>query len=460
MVPGPIGETPEAIVRIARPIHGDQELDQLAELVGGARLVLIGNASHGSRELHDLRGSLTRKLISQHGFAAVAIDGDWPDALRVDRYARQHGDDESAGDALAAFERFPTWMWRNSDVAAFLYWLHAWNSQRDAGQRAGFYGLDLYALHASIRAVLSFFDEADPDAARVARARYGCFDHVGGDAECPGCLDHAGGDPARPGTQPRFGFAASCEADVVTQLIEMQRRHAARSGRTPNGDGWFHTMQDAHVIKDAEAYYRAMLGGRRTSWNLRDMHMADTLDLLADHLAGKGRLARLVVWAHNAHVGDARATAMGARGELTLGQVMRERHPGEVALIGMTTHTGSVRCARGWDEPAVLERVRPSLPGSWEELFHDAGSPRFYLTATALKRVVGERTERLHRAIGLVYRPESERHSHYYRARLGDQFDLVIHVDTTHAVTPLAATAPVPPPTDADDLSQTLPPGL
>lgn len=444
MVPGSVGETPEAILRIARPIQGEHELDALAALVGDARLVLIGDASCGSHELYDLRGALTRKLIAQHGFAAVAIEGDWPDALRVDRHVRQHGDDESVADALAAFDRFPAWRWHNGDVGAFLYWLRTWNAHRSAEQRAGFYGLDLYALHASIRAVLSVLDETDPAAARLARERYGCLDHVAGDR-------------ARPGTQGRFGLAASCEAEVVTQLIEMQRRHAARSGRMPSGEGWFHAMQNAHVIKDPEAYYRAMFEGHRTAWNLREMHMADTIDLLAARLAGTGPLARLVVWAHNAHVGDARATAMGGRGELTLGQLMRERHPGEVALIGMTTHTGSVRCARGWDEPAVIERVRPSLPGSWEELFHGAGVPRFYVTATSLKHVVGERTERLHRAIGVVYRPESERHSHYYRARLADQFDIVVHVDTTHAVKTLAVVASMPPPTGAHDLAQTLP---
>jgi len=447
MVPGAVGETPEAIARIARPIRGEQDLDQLVELLGHARLVLIGDASHGTHELYDLRGSLTRRLISRHGFAAVAIEGDWPDALRVDRYVRQHGDDQSPHDALAAFARFPAWMWRNGDVAAFLDWLHAWNSHRGAEQRVGFYGLDLYSQHASIRAVLSVLDEADPDAAWVARRRYGCFDHVGG-------------DPEHHGVRARLGLAAALEVEVVTQLIEMQRRHAARSGRMPNGDGWFHAMQNAHLIKDAEAYYRALFSGRGASWNLRDTHMADTVDLLAAHLAGRGRLARIVVWAHNAHVGDARATAMGARGELTLGQLMRERHPGEVALIGMTTHTGSVRCARGWDEPGVIERVRPSLPGSWEELFHDAGAPRFYVTATGLRRVVGERTERLHRGIGVVYRPESERRTHYDRARLADQFDLVIHVDTSHAVNTLAAAAPAPQPTGEQDLAQTFPPGL
>lgn len=429
MVSGAIGETPEAIFRIARPIHGEHDLDHLLDLVGTARLVLIGDASHGSHEFHDLRGSLTRKLISKHGFSAVAIEGDWPDALRVDRHVRLRSDDESPVDALAGFARFPTWMWRNADVAAFIEWLRAWNSHRSAECRAGFYGLDLYSRHASIRAVLSFLDDTDPAAVEIAREGYGCFDHAGGAPE--------------HGKRPPFDLTGSCEAEVVAQLVEMQRRHAARSGRAPSGDSWFHAMQNARVIKDAEAYYRAMFGGRSTSWNLRDTHMADTVDLLADQLGRGGRPARLVVWAHNAHVGDARATAMTDRGELTLGQLMRQRHPGEVALIGMTTHTGSVRCAHDWDEPAVPAHLLPSLPGSWEQLFHDAGVQRFYVTAPSLTRLVGERALRLHRAIDVVYRPETERRSHYYPARLAEQFDIVIHVDTTHAVAPLDTVAPM-----------------
>ncbi len=447
MVPGPAGQPPPTIRSIARPIRGESDLDQLLDLVGTARIVMIGEASHGTHEFYDLRAALTRKLISQRGFAAVAIEGDWPDALRIDRYVRGHGDDESAAGALTAFERFPSWMWRNTDVAELIEWLRRWGSQRTPDRRAGFYGLDLYSLHASIRAVLSFLDEADPAAAELARERYACFGHVGG-------------DPEHNGMRTQLGLAHSCEEEVVAQLVEMQRRHAARSGRTPGGDGWFHAMQNAHVIKDAEAYYRAMFGGHNASWNLRDTHMADTLDMLGEHLGAPGRPAKLVVWAHNSHVGDARATQLGDRGELTLGQLMRERHPGEVSLIGMTTHTGAVRCAHDWDGPARLELVRPSAPGSWEELFHDAGVARFYVTATALQRTIGERAERLHRAIGVVYRPETERGSHYYATRLADQFDLVIHIDATHAVKPLDAGPPTTHPTAEHELPDTFPTGV
>ena len=401
----------------ARPIHGDDELEQLLDLVTHANIVLLGEATHGTHEFYDLRAQLTRKLIAERGFAAVAIEGDWPDALRVDRYVRQQGEDESAEEALASFERFPMWMWRNLEVAELVDWLHEHNRDRAPAERAGFYGLDLYSLHASMQSVLSYLDDVDPGLARRARQRYACFDQL---------------DPQQYGMYAHMGMRDDCEDEVIEQLVEMQRRRAARSGRAPSGDAWFHAIQNARVVKDAEAYYRAMFAGRTVSWNLRDTHMADTIDLLREQVGDK-----LVVWAHNSHVGDARATEMGDDGQITLGQLMRARHPDEVALVGFTTHDGTVECATDWDEPAQIERVRPSLPGSWEELFHEVELPRFFVAASALARHVGEHADRLHRAIGVVYRPETELRSHYYRARLAEQYDVIVHVDTTRAVTPL-----------------------
>jgi erythromycin esterase-like protein len=435
MVSVPAGEVPEAIARIARPLGGDGELEHLIELVASRQIVMIGEASHGTHEFYALRAALSRQLIAQHGFAAVAIEGDWPDALRVDRYVRGGGDDDSASDALADFQRFPTWMWRNAEVAELVEWLRIHNDQHPPEQRAGFYGLDLYSLHASAAAVISYLDEVDPEAAARARERYACF-------------DHAGADPQHYGLQAHFGLEESCEEDVIAQLVEMQARHAARSGRAPTGEAWFHAIQNANVVRNAEQYYRTMFAGRGASWNLRDTHMADTLDMLANQLAGASAPPKLIVWAHNSHVGDARATEMGEDGQLTLGQLMRQRHPDQVALIGFTTDHGTVECAHDWDEPGIRERVRPSLPGSWEELFHGAGRPRFLVTATALREAVGSRAERLHRAIGVVYRPETERRSHYYHTRLAEQYDVVVHIDDTHAVHPLEPpmAAPMPPP--------------
>lgn len=447
MVSIPVGETPEAIARIARPLHGDRALDELIDLAGAARIVLIGEASHGTHEFYDLRAALTRKLIADHGFAAVAIEGDWPDALRVDRYVRRIGDDDSANDALAGFERFPTWMWRNSDVAAFVEWLRGHNGRRMPDERAGFYGIDLYSLHASIAAVLSYLDEVDPEAAAAARQRYACF-------------DHAGGDPQQYGLHAHSGLEHHCEEEVVAQLVEMQRRHAARSGRSPTGNGWFQAMQHAHVVRNAEAYYRTMFLGRSASWNLRDTHMADTVDLLIKQLGTDDDPAKIVVWAHNSHIGDARATAMGDDGQVTLGQLMRQRHPGQTALIGFTTDHGTVECANDWDEPGTRERVRPSLPGSWEELFHEAGIPRFMVTSTALGHAVGKTAERLHRAIGVVYRPGTERRSHYYFSRIADQYDAIVHIDETHAVLPLDRQVPPPAPAADQEPPESFPSGI
>ena len=268
MVSIPVGESPEAIARIARPIHGEAELDQLLDLVGTARIVLIGEASHGTHEFYDLRASLTRKLIADRGFAGVAIEGDWPDALRVDRYVRRAGDDESADDALSGFERFPSWMWRNTEVLSFIRWLREWNDAHPT-RKVGFYGLDLYSLNTSIQAVIEYLDRVDPAAARRARDRYACFDHFAGDTHAYGYAVSA-------------GITEPCEDAVVNQLLELRNRagdYVTREGRH-GGDDFFFAEQNARLAKNAEEYYRAVFRGRHSSWNIRDMHMADTLDSL------------------------------------------------------------------------------------------------------------------------------------------------------------------------------------
>jgi erythromycin esterase-like protein len=338
-------------------------------------------------------------------------------------------------------------MWRNEDVERFLSWLHHHNGELPAGERSGFYGLDLYSLHQSMHAVLAYLAENDPAAAARAKERYACFDHVAV-------------DPQQYGLQAHLGIGPKCEAEVVAQLAEMQRRKIARSGRSPSGDAWFHAVQQAHVVRNAEGYYRAMFGGRSASWNLRDTHMADTVDLLADHLGRDGEPAKLVIWAHNSHVGDARATEMGEDGQVTLGQILRQRHPNETALVGMTTHRGHVIAAYDWEEAPERERVRPALPGSWEELFHETELPRFYVTAAQLRRAVGEHVDRLQRAIGVVYRPETERRSHYLHARIADEFDVIIHVDDTRALEPLDRLEEAAPPPPEPEVPETYPTGV
>ena len=417
-----------AIRRSAHLLTGEvTDFDPLLRAIGDSRFVLIGEATHGTHEFYRLRAQITKRLISEKGFNAVAVEADWPDAYRVNQYVRFEGDDEDAIDALSGFQRFPAWMWRNADVLDFVGWLRNYNEHRHA-HRVGFYGLDLYSLHASIQAVLDFLDKVDPEAAHRARDRYACFDRFGEDTQAYG---HA----------TSFGLNKSCEDEVISQWMEMRQRAAdlaTRDGRVAR-DAFFFAEQNARLVRNAEEYYRAMFHERISSWNLRDTHMAETLDALVHHLGAK---AKVVVWAHNSHLGDARATEMGQRGELNLGQLIRQRHGKEVTLVGFTTHTGTVTAASGWDGPAERKHVRPALPGSYEKLFHETGMPNFLLrlgkndAATAALR-----EPRLERAIGVIYLPRSERASHYFHAQLADQFDIVLHYDETRAVEPLERTA-------------------
>jgi erythromycin esterase-like protein len=411
---------------------GARDYDPLLRLIGEARFVLLGEASHGTHEFYRERAQVTKRLIREKGFAAVAVEADWPDAYRVNRYVRGRSDDAGAVEALAGFKRFPTWMWRNADVLDFVGWLREHNDAlptKDA--KVGFYGLDLYSLHASIESVLGYLDKVDPEAARAARRRYSCFDHFGEDTQTYG---YAAG----------FGLTESCENEAVSQLVELRRRaavYASRDGRVAE-DEFFTAEQNARLVKNAEEYYRSMFRGRVSSWNLRDRHMAETLDALAEHLERQGAgAAKVVVWEHNSHLGDARATQMGEAGEWNVGQLVRERHAGEAALVGFSTYKGTVTAASDWDAPAERKRVRPALAGSYEALFHEVGVARFLLPLRGGGEVAaGLRGPRLERAIGVIYRPDTERQSHYFYARLPDQFDALLHFDETRAVEPLERT--------------------
>ena len=391
-----------------------------------ASLVLIGEATHGTHEFYRIRADLTRALIQRRGFGLVAVEADWPDAYRINRWVRLLGDDDTAEDALTDFTRFPRWMWRNRDVVRFLRWLRSENADRPSDARVGFYGLDLYSLHRSISRVIEYLDKVDPGAAQRARRGYACFDVFGEDVQL-------------------YGYAASlnlersCEDEVVEQLVELRRRaadYASRDGRIA-ADEYFVAEQNARVVRNAETYYRAMFRGGAESWNVRDRHMMTTLESLLDHVGRSGQPARGVVWAHNSHLGDARATSMAEIGELNLGQLVRQRFGSSCCAIGMTTYEGDVTAAHEWDEPAALRNVRPSLAGSYERLFHDVGLPSFLLRLTTppLASVLAE--PRPERAIGVIYRPETERASHHFSARLPEQFDVVVHVDRTRAVEPL-----------------------
>jgi len=407
---------------------GPDDFAPLLERIGDAHFVLLGEASHGTHEFYRIRSEITERLIRTKGFTGVAVEADWPDAYRVNRFVRGIAGDADATEALGGFRRFPQWMWRNADVLDFVGWLRAYNDGLPGGAPpVGFYGLDLYSMHASIEVVISYLRRVDPPAARRALERYGCFDHFGT-------------DPQAYGYATVRGLALSCESEVVEQLVELRRAaagYAQRDGALALAD-LFHAEQNARLVQNAERYYRAMFGSRVASWNVRDLHMAETLDELAVHLGRSGPAAKIVVWAHNSHLGDARATELGASGELNVGQLARERHGNDAVLVGFSTHSGTVTAASDWDEPAERKRVRPALAGSHEALFHDVGVPNF-LIDTAVNDDVRAllRQPRLERAIGVIYRPETERLSHYFTARLADQFDAVLHYDVTRAVEPL-----------------------
>lgn len=400
-------------------------LAPLLDLIGDARVVLIGEATHGTDEFYRIRANLTSALVRTRQFNVVAVEADWPDAWRANRWVRHQSDEPNAVAALDDFIRFPRWMWRNTAVVDFLESLRHYNGRRTPLDRVGFYGLDLYSLHASMEAVLKHLSKVDPEAAGRARHRYSCFEQFGID------------DAQSYGYAATIGLSRSCEDEVVAQLMEMRTLAADKAGpdgRVPDEEHFF-AEQNARLVRNAERYYRAMFGGQVESWNLRDTHMMETLDALMAWTSKRSGYARAVIWAHNSHVGDARATQMGDWGELNLGQLARERHGDAAFLVGFTTHTGTVTAARDWGEPAQRRRVTPSLQGSYEHLLHDTGFERFlFRTADARE---GLAASRLERAVGVVYKPETERASHYFRARLADQFDAVIHVDTTSALTPL-----------------------
>jgi erythromycin esterase-like protein len=389
----------------------DTDFDSLLDLVGNAHFVLIGEASHGTHEFYATRAAITRRLITEKGFNAVAVEADWPDAYRVNRFVRGIGEDSEAIEALGDFKRFPTWMWRNADVLDFIGWLRDFNEKID--QKVGFYGLDLYSLYTSIEKVIAYLDQVDPEAAKRARYRYGCFEQYGEDTQAYGYA-------------ATFGLTPTCEKEVIHQLVELRRNAAG-------DDEAFFAEQNARLIANAERYYRSMFSGRVSSWNLRDQHMTETLTALARHL----RDAKIVVWEHNSHLGDARATEMSKQGELNVGQLVRERYGDDVRLIGFTTHSGSVTAASEWDAPAERKRVRPAMEGSYELLFHEFGEGDFYLPLRGNPAAATLEDPMLERAIGVIYMPQSERVSHYFYASLPRQFDAVLHYDVTRAVEPL-----------------------
>jgi protein-L-isoaspartate(D-aspartate) O-methyltransferase len=412
-LPGLIAKHAEGFVKLE-----EADLEPLLHRIGDARVVLIGEASHGTSEFYRMRARITQRLIEAKGFGIVAAEADWPDAARIDNYVRHR---EVPASEWTAFARFPTWMWRNEETRSFIDWLHTWNSSLDYRQRTAFYGLDLYSLYTSVRAVIGYLEAVDTDLAAIARQRYGC-------------LSPWEADPAAYGRAALRGSYHKCEqavAHVLTELLQKRQAYALR-----DGERFFDAAQNARLVANAEEYYRIMYYGSRASWNHRDSHMFETLKNALEH---HGAASKAVIWAHNSHIGDAAATEMVRRGEHNIGQLCRE-HFGEACYsIGLGTNGGTVAAASGWDEPMQLMDVRAAHPQSYERLFHMTNAPGLLLPLRQSRSAeLRERLEkpRLERAIGVIYRPESELASHYFEAVLPRQFNEYIWIDRTSAVKP------------------------
>ena len=395
------------------------DLEPLLRRIGDARIVLLGEATHGTSEFYRMRERISRELIERKGFTFIAIEGDWPDAARVDHYVRHA---EYPPSEWTAFARFPVWMWRNQEVRDFVDWLRARNATVKPDARVAFHGLDLYSLYNSIRSVLSYLDDVDPPTAQVARQRYGC-------------LTPWQSDPATYGHAALTGAYQSCEREVVTTLLDLMDKRRAYAEH--DGERFLDAVQNARLVTNAERYYRIMYYGSRASWNLRDGHMFETLKTLLDF---HGAESKAIVWAHNSHVGDSAATEMSSRGEYNIGHLCRKEFHNAAYSIGFGTHSGFVAAASGWDGPMEIKAVRPALSGSYERLCHDAGVARFLLPLRnpgSADLAEGLLRPRLERAIGVIYRPKTELESHYFQAVLPYQFDEYAWFDETNAVTPL-----------------------
>ena len=394
------------------------QLDRLVARIGNAKVVLLGEASHGTSEFYRMRDRITRELIIKKDFRFVAIEGDWPDAARVDHYVRHL---EYPPSEWTAFARFPSWMWRNNEVRAFVDWLRLHNAALEAASRVAFHGLDLYSLYDSIRAVLKYLDQVDPATARVARERYGC-------------LTPWQSDPATYGHAALTGTYPTCESDVAVVLTDLLQKH--REYAEHDGQRFLDAVQNARLIANAERYYRIMYYGSRASWNLRDSHMFETLKML---LAFHGENGKAIIWAHNSHVGDAAATEMFSRGEYNLGHLCRKEFGPLAYAIGFGTHGGTVAAASEWDGPMEIKTVVPAIAESYEDVCHQVGKQSFLLNLqqTSLDQGQGLHKPRLERAIGVIYRPETELASHYFHAVLPRQFDEYVWFDETTPIAPL-----------------------
>ena len=395
-----------------------QDLDPLLDMIGDSRYVLIGEASHGTSDYYLWRARLSQRLIQEKGFSFIAVEGDWPDCYRVNRYVKHYDNaGTSAYDVLQAFHRWPTWMWANWEVAAFTEWLRQHNQNRPPEERVGFYGLDVYSLWESLGEVVEYLQKFDPEAVETAKRAFDCFEPYGEDVQ-------------------RYAWATAmiptnCETEVIETLMELRRRTPTYPS---DHEASFDAEQNALVMVNGEQYYRTMVLSDNSSWNVRDHHMAETLERLMAH---HGDNAKAIVWEHNTHIGDARATDMASAGMVNVGQLVRERQQAEgVVLVGFGSHHGSVVASDSWGAPMERMPVPPARLDSWEGMLH---------SASAVDRILLLRDDpadeyrelRGHRAIGVVYHPDRERYGNYVPTILAQRYDAFIYLDETQALHPL-----------------------
>ncbi len=408
--------------KLGQPLDAPYDLDPLIDAIGRSRFVLLGEASHGTSEFYTWRAELSKRLIEECGFSFIAVEGDWPDCYRVNRYAKALPDSgQSAEEVLHAFERWPTWMWANREVVAFIEWLNDFNRERDVAERVGFYGLDVYSLWDSMRAVVTYLHSVDPQLAADARRAYNCFEPYAEDAQA-----YARATAMVP---------ASCEDDVVEVLKALHTR-APRYIEGGNEE-FFNAEQNALVARNAELYYRTMIRGGPSSWNVRDRHMVETLTRLARH---HGSRAKAIVWEHNTHIGDARYTDMASAGMVNVGQLVREAHAEDgVVLVGFGTHRGTVIAADEWGAPMQRMRVPVARSGTFEDAMFDAdvGNTLLIFDGSENGGVPGLETPIGHRAIGVVYDPDHERWGNYVPTIVPGRYDAFIFIDESRAVDPL-----------------------
>lgn len=414
----------QALRDTINPIYPDSKsYYPLLDQIGDAHYVLLGEATHGTKEFYESRALITNLLIKEKGFNVIAIEADLPETYNVNAFLRDTNSKEPALSTLNSFQRFPVWMWKNIEMLSFIDNLKSINNKKLPEQRIGFYGLDLYSMYTSVEQVISYLQKVDPQAAEKAQKRYSCFFKYGKNDDAYG--------------QAMSYVSESCQKEVIEQLTDLQLKkmdYVENSSFLSNEDLFF-AEQNAKLIKNAEQYYRQMFDKRVQTWNLRDLHMADTVESITQHITKVAGYAKIVIWTHNSHAGNALGTEFAKDGELNLGQLILFRHWGDAFLIGYTTYTGTVLAASDWGEDPKIIKVTPALDDSYESLFHETDLKAFIFDLTNINSKLDFfKQNHLERAIGVVYTPESEKVSHYFNARLADQFHAVIHFDNSSSI--------------------------